>query len=371
MANRARGGALSLVAWGLLHACAPDAVGSGAAADLGAARAEFVNGADDRREYFEVTEDAERAPFEQSLVALVPLFNARELSQGNEKALSTWGEVNGLCEGEPYLDQPSASFCSGVLVDWDLVLTSGHCVNVVPLSNLRIVFNYYYRQPGELAVSEGDIYEVEEVVTSRTDRDLNAPRLDFGWLRLKKRVQEPHRPARLQTGSPDTALGDAVISISAGGGAPLKLDAGGQVLDLRAETNDYFIADTDTSEGSSGGAAFTEDLTLLGTLARGAPDFVRTDTGCWTTDHASSPLEAREQFTYFYRSVQGLCEQDQSSRLCDSSCRDSPCDPPPRPDSDGAIDTDGCSLGELPNSSRATGLGLGLGSLLLLLRRRR
>lgn len=359
------------MAWGLLHGCAPDASGSEAAGALGAARAEFVNGADDRREYFEVTEQAERAVFEQSLVALVPLFNALELSRGNEKALSTWGEVNGLCEGEPFLDQPSASFCSGVLVDWDLVLTSGHCVNVVPLSNLRIVFNYYYRQPGELAVSEEDIYQVEEVVTSRTDRELSGPRLDFGWLRLKEPVREPHRPARLQTSAPSARLGDAVISISAGGGAPLKLDAGGQLLDLRTETTDYFIADTDTSEGSSGGAAFTEDLTLLGTLARGAPDFVRTDAGCWTTDHASSPLEAREQFTYFHRSVQALCGQDPSSRLCDSSCRDSPCDPPPRPDAAAAIDTEGCSLGALPNSSRTTGLGLGLGSLLLLLRRRR
>ncbi|HKO89818.1 MAG TPA: serine protease, partial [Polyangiaceae bacterium] len=295
MEKLARGCVLSLLAWGALPSCAPDVASSGW--DLGSTHAEFVNGADDRREYFEVTEPAERAVFEQSLVALAPQANALELSQGNEKALSTWGDINQLCEGERFGDQPSASFCSGVLVDWDLVLTSGHCVNVVPVSAMRVVFNYYYREPGELALSGDDVYQVKAVVAARTDRDPEAPRLDFGWLRLTEPVREPHRPARLRTVSPAAALGDPIISVTAGGGAPLKLDAGGQVLDVRADTNDYFIADTDTSEGSSGGAAFSEDLALLGTLARGAPDFVRTDAGCWTTDVATSPLEAREQFT--------------------------------------------------------------------------
>lgn len=370
MGNRARGRALSLLAGGLLQACTPDASSSGG--DIGSTRAEFVNGADDRREYFEVTDPAERAVFEESVVALVPQLNARALSLGNEGTLSTWGDVNELCEDEPFEDQPSASFCSGVLVDWDLVLTSGHCVNVIPLSTLRVVFDYYYREPGKLAVSTDDIYQVEEVVAARTDRDPDAARLDFGWIRLKEPVRAPHRPARLQTGSPSTALGDGVISISAGGGAPLKLDAGGQVLDVRAETNDYFIADTDTSEGSSGGAAFTEDLTLLGTLARGAPDFVRTEAGCWTTDHASSTLEAREQFTYAYRSIQALCERDPSSWLCDSSCGEAPCDAPPRPGAAAAsyAGDGGCTLSSSPRSSGAPALGLLLGALLLLRRRR-
>jgi hypothetical protein len=354
------------VAWGLLG-CAPDASRSGG--DIGSTRAEFVNGADDRREYFELTDPAERATFEESLVALVPSPAARELALGNTAALTTWGDVNDLCDGEPFADQPSASFCSGVLVDWDLVLTSGHCVSVVPLTNLRIVFDYYYREPGELAVSEDDIYQVEEVVAARIDRDPNAARLDFGWLRLSEPVREPHRPARLQTGDPAAALGEAIISISAGGGAPLKLDAGGQVLDVRADTNDYFIADTDTSEGSSGGPAFDENLTLLGTLARGAPDFVRTDAGCWTTDHGSTPLQAREQFTYAYRSLQALCERDSSSWLCDPSCSESPCEPPPRPRAVAAVD-EGCALGRVPKAPGAPALGLALGSLLALSYRR-
>jgi len=354
-----------------LQACTPEASTSNW--DIGGTRAEFVNGADDRREYFEVVDPAERAVFEESLVALVPQANARALSLGNEGTLSTWGDVNGLCEDEPFEDQPSASFCSGVLVDWDLVLTSGHCVNVIPVSALRIVFDYYYRAPGQLAVSADDVYQVEEVVAARTDRDPDTARLDFGWIRLTEPVRAPHRPARLQLGSHSAAPGDAVISITAGGGAPLKLDAGGQVLDVRAETNDYFIADTDTSEGSSGGAAFTEDLTLLGTLARGAPDFVRTDAGCWTTDHASDPLEAREQFTYAYRSVQALCELEPSRWLCDANCSESPCEPPPRPavDAGAALDDSSCSLGRAPNSSSGPALALGLSAFLALFLRRR
>ena len=82
---------------GLVQSCAPDVSSSGW--DLGSTRAEFVNGADDRREYFEVTDPAERAVFEESLVALVPQPNARALSQGNADTLATWADVNNLCAG--------------------------------------------------------------------------------------------------------------------------------------------------------------------------------------------------------------------------------------------------------------------------------
>jgi hypothetical protein len=334
--------------WALLAGGLPGLLGCGSGGDslvvpgIGQAGQAFINGEDDRREYFELTDSDDRTLMEQSIVALAPDGAARQLSRGDLDAVPTWGEVNDLCSDEPFFDQPSAAFCSGVLVDWDLVLTSGHCVDIIPLSRLRVVFNYYFQQPGDLAVTRDDVYRVAEVIVARDDQSSSGERLDFGWLRLAQPVRAPHRPALVRTRPPEVALGDSIIAINAGGGVPFKLDAGGRVRDLRAGPNDYFVADTDTSEGSSGGAAFDDERLLVGTLARGAPDFVATSAGCVATVREENPRLAREQFTYAYRSVTGLCDVEPDLWLCDSSC-ETGCEPPPAPE---PIDnaSDGCTL---------------------------
>jgi len=300
------------------------------AATLGSVRQAFINGQDDRREFYELTDDRDRALMEQSIVALVPDAAARPISQGKLGDVPTWGELNHLCPGQPFVDQPSAAFCSGVLVDWDLVLTSGHCVNIFPLRNLRVVFNYFFRDPSELALTREDVYTVDAVVLARDEQNEEQERIDYGWLRLSEPVRPPHAPTAVLTHMPELALGDGIVAINAGGGVPLKFDSGGHVRDLRAGLDDYFVADTDTSEGSSGGPAFNEDLALVGTLARGAPDFIQTSSGCAATDREEDPRFAREQFTYVARSVEGLCEVDPDRWLCDASCADD-CEPPPSP----------------------------------------
>jgi hypothetical protein len=324
-----------------LLACGSERSDFSAGGLTGRAEQAFINGEDDRLEYFELSDSKDRSLMEESIVALVSDATARQLSRGNVAGVPTWGELNDLCPGEPFLDQPSAAFCSGVLVDWDLVLTSGHCVDVLPLSNLRVLFNYYFEQPGELALTRDDVYRVREVVLAKDDKSRAGERLDFGWLRLDGPVRPPHFPATVRTRAPEVELGDAIVAINAGGGVPFKLDAGGHVRDLRTGSDDYFVADTDTSEGSSGGPAFNSERLLVGTLARGAPDFIDS-LGCLTTDHEQDPRFAREQFTYAYRSVAALCEVDPGRWLCDSSCQ-TECEPPPPP-APAPSGSDGCAL---------------------------
>ena len=336
----------------LLFACGSDAADFVAGPLTGEAQQAFINGNDDRREYFEVSDSDERALMEESIVALVPASAARMLSRGDVTGVPTWGELTALCPGEPFLNQPSAAFCSGVLVDWDLVLTSGHCVDILPLNDWRVVFNYYFKEPGELALTRDDVYRVKEVILAKDDQSRADVRLDFGWLRLDSPVRPPHFPAAVRTRAPEVELGEAIVAINAGGGVPFKLDAGGHVRDLRTGSDDYFVADTDTSEGSSGGPAFNSERVLVGTLARGAPDFVNTSDGCVTTDREQNPRLAREQFTYAYRSVAALCEVDPTRWLCDSSC-ETGCEPPPAPAPDS---NDGCTLRREPASSPAAGL---------------
>ncbi len=301
----------------------------------------FVNGSDDRQEYFHLSQAAQRAALERFTVALMPQSTAEVVLSGDMASLPTWGELDELCPDEPFGDQPSAAFCSGVLVDWDLILTSGHCIAAIPLPELRVVFGYYYATPGELAVSRSDVFTVESVIESRRDPGSGGgERLDFAWLRLTRNVTPPHEPARVHTRGDATIIGASVISIGAGGGVPFKLDAGGKVQNTRPDFDDYFVADTDTSEGSSGGGIFDENLAVLGTLARGAPDFQLSD-GCWTTARQADPAQALEEFTYAHRAVEALCEVQPDRYLCDEAC-EQPCTAEGLPLV--IYDEDGCSL---------------------------
>lgn len=299
----------------------------GGALEAGRHEQRFVNGEDDRREYFELSDPFERAALEQFTVVLTTEGAAEALVSRRLQALPTWRQVSRLCDGEPFMDQPAAAFCSGVLLDSDLVLTSGHCVDAVPLDTLRVAFDYYYTAEGELAVEGEDVYAVEAVLAARRDDEpasAGGERLDYAWLQLSEPALG-RRPARAHTRAPGAERDDPVISIGAGGGVPLKWDAGGRVQDTRAAVLDYFIADTDTSQGSSGGGVFDQDLAVLGSLARGAVDFTRTDAGCFVTATEADPAEASEQFTYVHRAVEGLCESGFDTGLCDDHC-EQPCD---------------------------------------------
>lgn len=328
---------------------------------LGQGSQAFINGEDDRREYFELTEAAQRAALERFAVVLMTESAAEALAAGDTERLPTWGTVDRLCPDEPFIEQPSAAFCSGVLLDWNVVLTSGHCIDAVPLSELRVVFNYFYRSPDELALSGADVYEVRRVLASRRDPESGGERLDFAWLELQEEVRPPHEPARAYTRGRGANLDEPVISVGAGGGVPLKLDQGGRVQDVRTELDDYLIADTDTTQGSSGGPLFDASFAVLGSMARGAVDFAFTDAGCYVTNVESEPSAAQEQFTYVHRAVEGLCDGHPNQPLCQVDC-EQPCA------ADGPFagaDSDGCTLGAAAPRSRAPlALLLALGAVL-------
>lgn len=337
---------------------------------LGESRQAFINGPDDRLEYYELTDERTRAHGEASVVALTVSGLSRAIASGDTSGIQTWGQTDSLCDDEPFADQPAAVFCSGVLVDWDLVLTSGHCIDVVPLTELRVVFDYYYRQEGELAVSESSIHRVSDIVAAQDDGPASG-RLDFAWLRLSEPARPPHRPAPIYTASPAVTEGDAILNIGSGGGVPFKFDAGGSVQDSRPEIADYFVADTDTSGGSSGSGAFDADFAVVGSLARGAPDFVLSDRGCNVSARSVDPADAIEEFTYAHRAVKALCDSGADTGLCSAECAE-PCDASTAPPRAHFAAKNGCSLRAAPSPSGSLAAAVfGALSLLLLRRRRR
>jgi hypothetical protein len=323
----------------------------------------IVYGADDRIEYYEAP------PNEQSLasaatVALVPNSYGPPLVTMAPEL----GPALGLCPGEPFANQPAAAFCSGVLIDQDIVLTAGHCVRLFALTDFSVVFGYYYAAPGHLASTDADVYEPVEILAEALDPEGATPRLDYALLRIHPPVAPPHAPARVYVRPSPLALGDPLLFIGAGGGVPLKLDSGGRVQDPRAAEGDYFLADTDTSAGASGGGAFDERSALVGILARGGTDYAPTSAGCLATVHVANGSSAQEAFTYAGRAVQALCAQQPSaSSLCRSDCGD-PCEATSSRDSPRS---GGCSVLGRTTTAVWSSAQLLLGVVLLCGRRRR
>lgn len=315
-----------------------------------AAAAEIVYANDDRIEVFEAS-DRIRQRASASVVVLV----ARSLltdTGGKLSTAATFADSQGMCDRERFSEQPSAAFCTGVLVDWDLVLTAGHCADLLPLDEFAVVPGYYYADERRLSSDTVAPLSVVEVVAKRNDPPTSAVRLDYAWLRLDRRVAPPLAPAPIRRSETPLDTFAPLTAVNAGGGLPLKIDLGGSVWDPRPETLDCFLADTDTLHGASGGAAFDDDLSLVGVMVRGAGDVVwDADGGCWYSFEQLDGSEASEQYTYTHRAIEGLCSLGEgASSVCRSTCGE-PCQALPQVGS--AEDT-----GELGTPPGAAGCSL-------------
>lgn len=325
-------------------------------------RLPIVYGLDGRTDYFETADPAARARMAESTVALIANGALDRAAGRIVPGAPSWGEVAGLCAGEPFAEQPAVAFCTGVLVDWDLVLTAGHCVRVFGLQDFSIAFGYYYPEPGQLALAADDIIAPAEIVSEALTDGGDGSRLDYAWLRLSRPAAPPRQPAPLHTQPPSLAAGDRIITIGAASGVPLKSDAGGVVRDARQRA-DYFVANTDTSGGWSGGGAFDQQLVLAGILSRGGPDLQETADGCQATQHAADAAGG-EEFTYLHRAVEDLCADDPSrSSICRPDC-EQPCRALPPPP---AVPDGGCAAG---GTRPSPGLAVILASLALRTTRR-
>jgi hypothetical protein len=99
----------------------------------------------------------------------------------------------------------------------------------------------------------------------------------------------------------------------------------------------YFVASTDTFQGSSGGAAYDSNAGVIGVLVDGEQDFAKTAEGCRTVKQNTAPdAVPKERFVYAHRAIAGLCSALDSA-ICELAC-EQPCKLTQRP-----IESAGCS----------------------------
>ncbi|MDC0712259.1 serine protease [Stigmatella sp. ncwal1] len=298
-----------------------DGSSSKASETLKEAKAAAVYGTDNRTDVYAYADSTLRNRAVQSTVALM---HSGELNVSNPNNITfkaqTLGAAYNLCSGERFWSDPVPAFCSGTLIDDDLVLTAGHCIaTAADCASTRFVFKFYKADYYSLAtVTTADIFSCQDIVV-RAQGVANGQTLDYAIVRLDRPATPRFAPAPLRAGSRPMGTGQKVAVIGASSGTPLKIDASGTVLEPNASVLDYFVAATDTFNGNSGAGVYEQGgSNLAGILVRGDKDYAySSSTGSCRVARVCGELGCRgEDVTYVRPAIEAYCEAASSPRLC-------------------------------------------------------
>jgi len=296
--------------------------------DLGESDAPVVYGTDNRTDVFAHADATLRARAQQSTVALMSpgmlnTTNPSNVTFNNAYTLGTLPNLvasapsNVLCTTERFRNDPAAAYCSGTLIDDDLVLTAGHCVpDPAACANTRFVFGFYRTTATTMQpVTTADIFSCQAIVT-REQRTVGGMNLDYAILRLDRAATPRFTPAPIRPGSDPMSENQAVGVIGSGSSIPFKIDSGGLVRDARASTLDYFVANTDTFAGNSGSGVYEiNGYTVAGILVRGDTDYVANG-NCNVVNVCTATGCSGESISYVRPAVAAYCQVATSARLC-------------------------------------------------------
>jgi V8-like Glu-specific endopeptidase len=284
-----------------------------------------VYGTDNRTDVFAHPDQALRALAKQSTVALV---SARNIDARNPAAVkllgATLGQAEGLCAGQRFSNDPTAAFCSGTLIDDDLVLTAGHCITTAAdCADARFVFKYARSAASTLEpLTTDDVFSCASIV-ARAETQTSQGAVDYAVIRLNRRATPRFTPAPVRRSMANLLTGQAVAVIGSGSGVPFKIDSGGSVRDPGNGVS--FEATTDTFGGNSGSGVYELDgYSVAGILVQGDTDYVRRGS-CNVVNVCRETGCSGETVVMAHVAVTALCRATTSTRLCGTST------PPPPP----------------------------------------
>ncbi len=267
----------SLACWTILAAFAHPA--------LARTNLEVIYGDDDRKDLFDPDANPEMVDAARSTAALVHREQL-QTSSGNMSRLptDTFGDAYGLCETEPFREQPNPAFCSGFLVAPDVFVTAGHCItNATDCAGTAMVFGFGYATRGQdvTLVKQSDVFYCKEILDRKQNSETKS---DYAVVRLDRAVPGRAPLHFRQEGLLDTGAEVTVIGHPAG--LPTKVAGGARVR--TSDNVPFFVANTDTYGGNSGSAVLNGRTgEVEGVLVRGENDF-ETQGGCMVSKHCAS-----------------------------------------------------------------------------------
>ena len=183
----------------------------------------------------------------------------------------SYGKTLNLCRSERFFDQPSISFCSGLLIAPDIILTAGHCLHTqAGCSETAVVFDYQSQ-----TLPRSSAYFCKEILF-----EVDTDDLDLAFVRLDRKVKD-RAPYNLKEISVPKK-GDSLVMIGHPSGLPQKITVGG----ITRGTDRFHIkASLDAFEYNSGSPVFERrSMKFAGILVAGEEDFeTKEPNGCATT----------------------------------------------------------------------------------------
>ncbi|NLE87011.1 MAG: trypsin-like peptidase domain-containing protein [Myxococcales bacterium] len=336
-------GPILVVSWAAAAGCG----GEGAEEPIARVDAEVVYGNDDRVDPFDYADPVWAARAEEFSVALVDTSQV-DMSDPNDVSLGSWTleERLNVCSDERFASQPALSSCSGTLIDDDIVVTAGHCIN--SCNDSKFVFDYTMTSPSTLGtITSDDVYSCVRILA----RTQHSTGLDYAVVQLDRPVVG-RTPAPVRVADTALPIGTDLVVAGYPSRLPLKLADGATLrsndLDLR-----YFVANLDTFVGNSGSGVFDQSTgEFVGILVRGAQDYVA-DGDCNRVNVCPDDGCRGEDAVYAFHALRGACERTDAS-FC--SCGDGACGPLEDPTSCAADCSCGdgvCSNGESATSCPA------------------
>ncbi len=234
-----------------------------------------IYGDDDRQDIYDV-KNSRDVDLAASTVVLIAADKLTKTGDKYDISADTFEREFGLCDTEPFKDQPTGGFCSGSLVAEDMIITAGHCItNAAECASTKFVFGYAVTKEGEYPTSAAasEVVGCKEIIARKQE----AAGADFAVIRLDRKITT-HAALKINRAA-DLKAGDNVGVIGHPSGLPVKV-AFGKSMVRDVSKAGYFVANLDTYGGNSGSAVFNTKTGLVeGILVRGETDFVNKD-GC-------------------------------------------------------------------------------------------
>lgn len=177
----------------------------------------------------------------------------------------------GICEKERFSHQISAMRCSGFMVDKDLVVTSGQCVqNMDDCKLYSWIFDYKLQSTNDSSVKfkQDQVYTCKQIVARAYDPSTKE---DYAVIRVDREIVgiKPLKFRRKDTIDNNAKL----FTIGTSLGLPLKISDNGTVVSNQPEK--YFVTNLDTYGGAAGAPVLNEEtLEVEGIYISGEKDFI-------------------------------------------------------------------------------------------------